>query len=121
MGDGAPAEGDASTEDDRDEADDEVKHFVWGGSDDAPTEDDRDDTNDEVEHFVWGGSDDAPTEDDRDDADDEVEYFVSGDLEKTPKKNRNSRMNTVVSADTPSANVTTTSHSVARRAYRRPS
>jgi hypothetical protein len=91
MGDGAPAEGD------------------------APTEDDRDDTDDEVEHFVMGGSDDAHTEDDRDDADDEVEHFVSGGLEKTPKKNRNSRMHTVVGADTPSANVTTTSHSVARR------
>ena len=62
MGDRAPAEGD------------------------APMENDRDDTDDEVEHFVWGGSDDAPTEDDRDDADDEVEHFVSGGLEKTPKK-----------------------------------
>jgi hypothetical protein len=92
MGDGAPAEGD------------------------APTEDDRDDTDDEVKHFVWGGSDDAPTDNDRGDADDEVEHFVSGGLKKTPKKNRNSRMHTVVSADTPSANVTTTSHSVARRA-----
>ena len=92
MGDRAPAEGD------------------------APTDDDRDDTDDEVEHFVWGGSGDAPTEDDRDDADDEVEHFVSGGLEKTPKKNRNMRMHTVVSADTPSANVTTTSHSVPRRA-----
>ena len=79
-------------------------------------EDERDDTDDEVENFVWGGSDDAPTEDDRDDADDEVEHFVSGGLEKTPTKKRNSRMHTVVSADTPSANVTTTSHSVARRA-----
>jgi hypothetical protein len=92
MGDGAPAEGD------------------------TPTEDYRDDTDDEVEHSVWGGSYDAPTEDDLDDADDEVEHFVSGCLEKTPKKNRNSRMSTVVSADTPSANVPTTSHSVARRA-----
>jgi len=63
MGDGAPAEGD------------------------APTEHDRDDTDDEVEDFVWGGSDDAPTEDVRDDADDEVEHFVSGALEKKPKKN----------------------------------
>ena len=35
MGNGAPVEGDASTGDGRDEADDEVKHFVWGGSDDA--------------------------------------------------------------------------------------
>jgi hypothetical protein len=116
MGDGAPAEGDASTEDDRDEAGDEIKHFVWGGLVDTPTEDDRDDTDDEVEHFVWGGSDDAPTKDDRDDVDDEVEHFVSSGLEKKNQKNRNSRMHTVVSADTPSANVTTTSHLVARRA-----
>jgi hypothetical protein len=35
MGDGAPAEGDAPTKDDRDDSDDEVEHFVWGGSDDA--------------------------------------------------------------------------------------
>jgi hypothetical protein len=90
MGDGAPAEGD------------------------APTEDDRDDTDDEVQHFVWGGSDDAPTGDDRDDAEDEVEHFVSGGLEKTPKKIEIAAC--VVSADTPSANVTTTSHSVARHA-----
>ena len=55
-------------------------------------------------------------EDVRDDADDEVEHFVSGALEKKPKTKRNSRMHTVVSDDTPSANVTTTSHSVARRA-----
>jgi hypothetical protein len=73
IGDGAPAEGDALTEDDRDEEDDEVEDFVWGGSDDAPMEDDRDDAGDEVENFVWGG------------------------LEKTPQKNRNSRMYTVVS------------------------
>jgi len=116
MGDSAPAEGGASTEDGRDEADDGVRDVVWGGSDDAPTEDNRNDADDEVEDFVWGGSDDAPTQDDRDDADDEVEDFVWGGSEKTPKKNRNSRMHTVVSADTPSANVTTTSHSVARRA-----
>jgi hypothetical protein len=36
MGDGAPAEGDASTEDDRDDADDEVEDFVWGGSEKTP-------------------------------------------------------------------------------------
>jgi len=92
MSDGAPAKGDALTEDDRDEADDEVEDFVWGGLDDAPTEDDRDDASDEVGDFVWGGS------------------------EKTPKKNRNSRIHTVVSADNPSANATTPSGSVARRA-----
>jgi hypothetical protein len=62
MGDGAPAEGEASTEDCRDEADDEVKHFAWGVSDDAPTEDDRDDTDDEVEHFVSGGLEKTPKE-----------------------------------------------------------
>jgi hypothetical protein len=48
------------TGDDRNEADDEVKDFVWGGSDDAPTEDDRDDADDEVEDFVWGGSEKTP-------------------------------------------------------------
>ena len=53
---------------------------------DAPTKDDRDDTDVEVQHFVWGGSDDAPTEDDRGDAYDEFEHFVSGGLEKTRKK-----------------------------------
>jgi hypothetical protein len=68
MGDGAPAEGGASMEDDHDEADDKVEDFVWGGSDGAPTEDDRVDAGDEIEDFVWGGS------------------------EKTPKKNRYSRM-----------------------------
>jgi hypothetical protein len=92
MGDSAPAEGDAPTEDDRDAADDEVEDFVWGGSDDAPTEDNSDEADDEVEDLVWGSS------------------------EKTPKKNRNSRMHTVVSPDTPSANVTTPSDSVASRA-----
>jgi hypothetical protein len=92
MGVRAPAESDASTEDNRDEADDEAEDFVWGGSDDAPTENDRDDADDEVEDFVWGSS------------------------EKTPKKKRNSRMHTVVSADTSSANVTTPRDSVARRA-----
>jgi hypothetical protein len=56
MSDGAPAEGNAKTEDDRDEADDEVKDFVWGGSDDAPTEDDRDEAGDEAEHSLgWFG------------------------------------------------------------------
>jgi hypothetical protein len=60
MGDGAPAEGDAPTEDGRDEKDDEVEDFVWGGSDDAPTEDDRDEADDEVEDFVRGGSEKAP-------------------------------------------------------------
>jgi hypothetical protein len=59
---------------------------------------------------------DAPTEDDRDEAEDEVEDFVWGGPEKTPQKNRDSRMHTVVSADTPSANATTPSDSVARRA-----
>jgi hypothetical protein len=68
MGNGAPAEGDAQTEDYRDEAGDEVEDFVWGG------------------------------------------------LEKTPKTNRNSHMHTMVSADTPSAKVTTPSDSEARRA-----
>jgi hypothetical protein len=61
MGDGSPAEVDASTEDDRDEADDEVEDFVWGGSDDAPTEDNRDNAGDEVDDFVWGGSEKTPT------------------------------------------------------------
>jgi hypothetical protein len=60
MGDGALAEGDAPTDDNRDEADDEVEDLVWGGSDDAPTEDDRDDADDEVEDFVWGGSEKTP-------------------------------------------------------------
>jgi hypothetical protein len=60
MGDGAPGEGDAPTEDDLDEADDDVEDFVWGGSGDAPTEDDRDDADDEVEDFVWGGSEKTP-------------------------------------------------------------
>jgi hypothetical protein len=52
MGDGAPVQGDAPTEDARDEEDDEVEDFVWGGSNDAPTEDDRDEAGDEVEDFV---------------------------------------------------------------------
>jgi hypothetical protein len=92
IGDGAPAEGDAPTEGYRDEAKDEVEDFVWAGSDDAPTEDGRDEADNEVEDFVWGGS------------------------EKISKKNQNSRMHTAVNADTPSANVTTPSDSVARRA-----
>jgi hypothetical protein len=53
MGNGAPAEGDAPTED---EGDDGVEDFVWGGSDDAPTEDVRDEAYDEVEDFVRSGS-----------------------------------------------------------------
>jgi hypothetical protein len=61
MGNGAPVEGDASTGDGRDEADDEVEDFVWGGSDDAPTEDNRDNAGDEVDDFVWGGSEKTPT------------------------------------------------------------
>ena len=36
MGNGAPAEGDAQTEDYRDEADDEVDDFVWGGLEKTP-------------------------------------------------------------------------------------
>jgi ribosomal protein L12E/L44/L45/RPP1/RPP2 len=44
---------------------------------------------------------DAPTEDDRDEAKNEVEDFVWGGSEKTPQKNRDSRVHTVVSADTP--------------------
>ena len=60
MSDGAPAKGDALTEDDRDEADDEVEDFVRGGSNDAPTEDDCDEAEDEVEDFVWGGSEKKP-------------------------------------------------------------
>jgi hypothetical protein len=60
MSDSALAEGDAPTEDDRDEAGDEVEDFVWGGSDDAPTEDDRDEADDEVEDLVWGGSEKTP-------------------------------------------------------------
>jgi hypothetical protein len=36
MGDSAPAEGDAPTEDDRDEADDELGDLVWGGSEKTP-------------------------------------------------------------------------------------
>jgi hypothetical protein len=36
MGDGAPAEGDAQTEDYRDEADDEVEDFVWSGLEKTP-------------------------------------------------------------------------------------
>ena len=60
MGDSAPAEGDASTEDNRDEADDEVKDFVWGGPDDAPKENDCDDADEEVEDFVCGASEKTP-------------------------------------------------------------
>jgi hypothetical protein len=60
MGDSAPAEDDALTEDDRDETNDEVEDFVWGGSDDAPTEDDRDEADDEAEDLVWGGSEKTP-------------------------------------------------------------
>jgi hypothetical protein len=59
-GNGAPAEGDTPTENDRDEADNEVEDFVWGGLGDAPTEDDRSDADDEVEDFVWGGSEKTP-------------------------------------------------------------
>jgi hypothetical protein len=58
---------------------------------------------------------DAPTEDDRDEAEDEVEDSVGNGPEKTPKKNRNSRVHTVVSANTLSAIFTTPSDSVARR------
>ena len=36
MGVGAPAEGDAPTEDGRDEEDDEVEDFVWGSSEKTP-------------------------------------------------------------------------------------
>jgi hypothetical protein len=67
MGDGAPAEGDAQTEDGRDEEDDEVEDFAWGGLE-----------------------------------------------RRRHSKNPNSRMHTMVSADTPSENATTPSDSVAR-------
>ena len=60
IGDGAPAEGGASTEDDRDEADDKVEDFVGGGSDGAPKEDGRVDADDLIEDFVWGGSEKTP-------------------------------------------------------------
>ena len=59
---------------------------------------------------------DAPEEDDRDEAEDEVEDSVGGGPEKTPTKNCNSRVYTVVSANTTSAIFTTRSDSVARRA-----
>ena len=36
MGDGAPAEGDAPTKDDRDDTDVEVQHFVSGGLEKTP-------------------------------------------------------------------------------------
>ena len=45
---------------------------------------------------------DAPEEDDRDEAEDEVEDSVGCGSEKTPQKNRDSRVHTVVGADTPS-------------------
>jgi hypothetical protein len=60
---------------------------------------------------------DAPTEDDRDEEKVEVEDSVGDGPEKTPtKKNRNSRVHTVVSADTLSAIFTAPSGSVTRRA-----
>jgi hypothetical protein len=59
---------------------------------------------------------DAPTEDDRNKVWDEVEDSVGGGPEKTPTKKCNSRVQTVVSADTPSAIFTTLSDSVARLA-----
>ena len=60
---------------------------------------------------------DAPTEDGRDEAKGEVKDSTGGGPEKTPtKKNRNSRVYTVVSADTPSAIFTTPSDSITRNA-----
>jgi hypothetical protein len=53
--------------------------------------------------------DGAPTEDDRNEAEGEVEDSVGDSPEKTLTKNRNSRVNAVVSADTPSAIFTTPS------------
>ena len=58
----------------------------------------------------------APTEDNRDEAEYEAKNTVGGGPEKTPTKNCNSRVYTVVSANTPSAIFTTRSDSVARRA-----
>jgi hypothetical protein len=58
---------------------------------------------------------DALTGDDRDEAEGQVEDSVGNGPKKTLTKNRNSRVHTVVSADTPCAIFTTPSDSVARR------
>jgi hypothetical protein len=57
---------------------------------------------------------DAPTKDDRDEEEVEVEDSVGDSPEKTPTRNRNSRVLTVVSADTPNVIFTTPSDLVAR-------
>jgi hypothetical protein len=84
MGDGAPAKGDAPTEDDRDEAEDEVEDFVWGGSEQTQQR-----NRDSRVHTVVSAATPSNVQpcvsgNDRDEADDEVEDFVWGGSEKTP-------------------------------------